>query len=144
MKPPLSLLRQAFGHPHYLFVKIVPQGFLLDDQPLRELRGRLRKIQLLRKRFEEGFLVCDSPDGLRARDGTLCDTCRHAQCRPQLRLHLAEDSFLYVMDLATTSARNLLHLEACATTAGETLESWDLKLTVVDRGHWGEVCFDKL
>ena len=140
-------LFRAFAAPLTRLVKLTPEGFLIRDEGgeevCPELSGRLRKMQLLRKRFEDHLLVCQSADGATADDGTACEGCLHPRCRPQLRIHLAEGPAVYVIDLNVTSARNLLALQEQAEAAGGALEDWTLRAAVVPRGYWGEVRFTR-
>jgi hypothetical protein len=137
-------LRAAFRRPTYLIVKITPRGFEVEDALFDELAGRVTKLTLIRKLFEQGAPVCSSPDGIRANDGTLCDECRHPSCQPRLRVHLASDAAVFLLDLPATSAHNLLELEDQVVARGERLLDWIVKLTVAERGHWGEVVFEPL
>mgnify|MGYP001236370613 FL=1 len=144
MTPDRGTMRRAFAKPTVLLVRVSPKDFLLGQDRVTALYGRITQQRLLRKLFQEGDLVCDATDGLRARNGTSCDACRHPQCRPWLRIHLASQDRLYIVDLAVTSAQNLLDLEDQAIAAGARLHDWTVKLTIRERGSWGEVCFQKL
>jgi hypothetical protein len=142
VKPDRSTLLRAFAPHTILLVRVTPSGFLIDGEPHDRLEGRVTRQQLLRKRFQDGKLVCDSTDGVRARNGTRCETCLHDQCRPWLRIHLASTERTYVLDLAVTSAQNLLALEDQVSADAPALRDSTLRLTVRDRGRWGEVCFE--
>jgi hypothetical protein len=144
MNPDSRTLRRAFAKPTTFLVKVSPQGFLIHDELSLELTGRVGKTHLVRKLFQDGVLSCDSKDGREARNGTLCADCRHPRCRPQLRIHLHREPVVYILDLAFTSAQSLLALEAEAMEQGETLDQWNLRLTVRNHGYWGEVCFERL
>lgn len=138
-----NALRRAFA-PRSSFVRVTPKGFVVHDELRSEMTASLCGIQLIRKLFENGSLSCDSSDGTQARDGTLCDECRHPQCRPQLRLEITSDSERYVLDLSSTSARNLFAIEDEVEEHGDKLMNCTLRLFVIDRGHWGEVCFERI
>ena len=137
-------LLEAFLARVFVPVRVTRKGFLYHGELGSELQGRIAKRQLVRKLFEESRLVCDSKDGIRARDGTLCEECRHPRCRPQLRIQLAQGSTTFVMDLATTSAQNLLSIEGKAKAAGDHLQDWELRLAVLDQDTWGEVTFERV
>jgi len=144
MNHPKRQMCMAFRRPTTFLVKITPKGFVLSalgEEPVPELTGRIAKIRIIRKRFADGVLVCDAPDGSHARNGTTCAQCLHPRCRPLLRCHLADRGLLYVIDLAYTSAENLFAIEDQAADAGDQLEAWHLRLRIVDRGYWGEVQF---
>jgi hypothetical protein len=137
-------LRRAFARPTTRLGKVTAQGFLIDDEVHPELTGRIAKLRLLRKLFEDDVLLCDSQDGIQARNGTSCEGCRHPRCRPQLRLHLHQGVVIYVLDLNLTSANNLFRIEDQAEKEGIPLDHWILRLTVRNRGHWGEVRFQRV
>ena len=144
MKNKKQSIRQAFQKPPCLLVKVLPKGFCVEDQIIEKLTGRIVKSRLIRKRFEENTLVCDSLDGELSREGRMCSECRHADCRPLLRIHLFSDGIRYVIDLAFTAANNFFCMEDQAEARGEKIKEWDLSLYVVDHGRWGEVRFDRV
>ena len=137
-------MRRAFRAPTHVAVKVTPEGFEIVDERVAELCGRVRQVTLVRKLFEDNFLACSSPDGVRGTDGKLCDECRHPMCQPRLRLRLATDTVLYLLELNATSARNYFRLEDQATAAKTHIARWPLRLSVVSHGYWGEVCFERL
>src|SRR6185369_11264529 len=55
-----SRIREAFEKPVTLWAKITPTGFLLegDDSPVQNLEGRVIRVQLVRKLFRDGALIC--------------------------------------------------------------------------------------
>jgi hypothetical protein len=146
MSPDRTNLRRAFQRPAVFPVRITPKGFVVEGEllPLPALRGRIAKTVLVRKLFEDGFLVCDSKDGIRSRKGVLCDECRHPSCRPLVRMQLADGPLVHLLDLPFTSAKNFFALEDEAQRAGVSLASWLLELTVTDHETWGEVRFTRL
>jgi hypothetical protein len=136
-------VHEAFRKPPVRLVRVLADGFLVEGRSLASLTGRVTRTRLLRKRFDAGALVCDSLDGIQARNGTICEACRHPDCRPWLRVHLATADDVYLIDLAVVSARNFLAVEEAAAHQGQDLSRWTLRLTVVSRGRWGEVRFDR-
>jgi hypothetical protein len=137
-------IRDAFRRPAPCFIRVTSTGFLIDGKTCLDLVGRPATYRLLRKLFEDGQLVCDSPDGLTARNGTLCDACRHPRCRPLLRLHLVGTTSNYVLDLPASSAENFFAVEDQALAEGDRIDRWTLHLTVTPNGTWGEVHFERL
>ncbi len=144
MKKEKKSLRGAFRKPPCILVKVLPVGFVVEDQITEELTGRLANVRLIRKRFEEKVLACDSSDGERSKEGRVCAQCLHADCRPSLRIHLISEGITFVIDLAFTAANNYFSLEDQAEDDGENIRDWFLSLHVVNRGHWGEICFEKV
>jgi hypothetical protein len=143
MNENLERIRSAFRSPVHLSVKVTPEGFDVDGHLFPELIGRIVKVSLLRKRFQDGVLACTSPDGLRSTDGTLCDSCCHPECQPRLRAQLLCGQIVYTLELAASSARNLLATQEQAERQGSHLWLWPLRLTVESRGYWGQVRFQK-
>ena len=140
---PQAAIRRAFLLPTQILVRVTTQGFVVADEKVTELSGRLQQVRLIRKLFEDGTLVCDSPDGFEARNGTLCDECRHPRCRPQLRFVLDRGAIHYLLDINATSARNLIALEDELTAEGLRIEDCPVTLRIVSHGHWPEVRFDR-
>jgi hypothetical protein len=137
--------REAFAHPTLFLVKLTPEGFSIDGQVHSQLAGRIHKTRLLRKLFDDsGALLCHSKDGMRAVNGTLCAACLHPRCRPGLRIHFGEGARQYLLDLNATSAQNLVALEEHLSLQNLKLEGRRLLLSVLNRGHWGEVRFESL
>jgi len=143
MSPANNALRRAFTAPTHLLVRVSRDGFLIHDELVTEIFGRVRTTRLLRKLFKDGALVCDSTDGVVARNGTRCAECAHPRCRPALRLTLVRDCALYVLDLSAASARNFFAIEDQAAACGADIEAWTLRATVLARDTWGEVTFDR-
>lgn len=138
-------LRRAFQRPSYFPVKVTPSGFEVDGlDEYEKLRGRILKMTLIRKLFDDGSIVCSSPDGTTAENGTLCESCQHPRCQPRLRIHLGRDELVYVLDLAPSSARNLFATEDRAESEGDRLEDWILELSVIEHDSWGEVVFERV
>ena len=136
-------VRREFGRECYSYVKVTPRGFKVDvnNDLVEGFRGRVDRATVIRKLFEDGVLTCDSKDGVRGRDEIICAQCRHARCRPMMRIHFLCAGIHLVIDLAPTSAQNLVALEQ----RGDVdLETAELNIAVLDRGHWGEVTFQVL
>ena len=145
MSADLPRIRRAFGRPAFRFVRVTPTGFVIEDEdPVDELTGRIRKTHLVRKLFSEGTLACDSKDGITARNGTLCDECRHPRCHANLRVHIQEGPAVHVLDLAPSAAKALLAFADVLEAKHIELDDVPVRLTVEDKGHWGLVHIDRL
>lgn len=136
-----KVLRFAFKRPVSVLVKIARDGFRIDDDLTPAIEGRVVKTALLRKRFDGSVLICVSQDGITARNGTACESCLHPLCRPQLRIYVHDGVVSHVIDLAATSARNFFRVEDEIGRRELMVSDVVLRLTVVDRHRWGEVCF---
>ncbi len=141
-----SALRLAFQHPVLVPVRVTRLGFLTRNAsaPIGSLEGHVTRMVSLRTRFDRGSIVCSSPDGTRSMDGFPCVECLHPRCRLQLRIHLRDGLLLYVLHLNVSSANNILDLESEARHDGDELCRRRLKLTVLDRGTWPEILFQRL
>lgn len=143
----MSASRRPFAPRPLLWVRVTPQGFLFreTEETVAALEGHVVKQRLRRKLFLDGMPACSSPDGVASLDGKIrCDDCRHPICLPQIRLQIADRHAHYLLDLAISSMRNFLDLEAEIQAQGLRLESRRLRLTMINRGHWGEVRFERI
>ncbi len=71
-----------------------------------------------------------------------CAQCRlRAQCTPQVRLDLFVDAEPFRLLLAHTSARNFLVYEATLRQKYLAMEQCLHRITVTNRGSWGELRF---
>ena len=136
-------IRQAFLPPLQVPVKVTAQGFEVDGEVFPELIGRVRRVSLARKLFEDSILTCQSQDGVSGTGGKICDRCRHPQCQPRLRLQLDSGHVVHLLELPPSSAKNLLAMVDAAERQRAHLWDWTLRLTVENRGHWGEVRFQR-
>lgn len=138
-------LRQAFRKPTYLPVRVTFRGFEVADGHYETLQGTVIRVSLARKLFRDGIFTCSSSDGVRADDGKECDSCRHPLCQPRLRLQLlVQRALIYVLELPSTSADNFFTLEDQLEREGVDLTDCVVRLAVIDRGHWGEVSFERV
>lgn len=144
MSLPEKELRQAFRRHPRVVARVTPHGFAFFDQEVPHFEGRIAKAHVVRKLFWDSVLACFSQDGVRARDGTLCDDCRHPRCQPQMRIHLHERHAVFLVDLAYSSARNLIALLDELDGEGLAVDDVTLRLSVLDHGRWGEVVFARL
>jgi hypothetical protein len=140
-------VRSDFRRVLVVYVRVTPHGFVLRQtgEPVVDLTGHVVKQRLQRKLFLDGQIECSSGDGEVAYDGKIrCADCMHPLCRPQIRLELADRNALYLIDLAISSAQNFLDLEDALGAEGIALPKQRLRLTVVDRGYYGEIVFARV
>jgi len=136
-----NVVRGAFQRPVSVLVKIDNHGFRIDDDLTTAIEGRVVKTMLLRKRFDGSVLISDSQGGVTARNGTACESCLQPLCRQQLRIYVHDGVVSHVIDLAATSVRNFFRIEDEIRRRALMVSDVVLRLTVVDRYRWGEVCF---
>jgi hypothetical protein len=142
VQPLREILHAAFKR--YLSVRA--HGFELQPgEPLRPtLVARILGLGAARTLYQQRQPRCRSLDGLAPLDepNRSCAGCRlRAQCTPQLRLDLFVDAQPLRLLLAYTSAKNALLYEAGLRQRGLSIEEPLHRLTVINRGSWGEVRF---
>jgi hypothetical protein len=142
VQPLREILHAAFKR--YLSVR--PRGFELHPgEPLRPtLQGRIVSTGAARTLYQARRPRCRSLDGIAplADPHRTCADCRlRAQCTAQLRLDLFVDAQPWRLLLAFTSAKNYLLYEAQLRQGGLSIEDRLHRLTVINRGSWGEVRF---
>lgn len=137
-------LRALLHRATFINVRVTSRGFEHGTSTAFEIEGYAAKAQVVRKLFENRALACYSGDGITGRDGARCQSCPRLRCQPMIRLHFRQPGTIFVIDLATTSAQNYLRIAENAEAVGEQIHEWPLRLTVINRGHWGEVDFERL
>jgi hypothetical protein len=142
VQPLREILHAAFQR--YLSVR--PHGFELQPgEPLRPtLEGRIVSRGAARTLYQQRKPRCRSLDAIAALDepNRTCASCRlRAQCTPQLRLDLFVDAQPFRLLLAWTSAKNFLLYETQLRQRSIAIEDRLHRITVVNRGSWGEVRF---
>lgn len=123
------------------YANVVPGGFNVAGLTVPELAGHIVQMRLVRKSFDHGCLVCHSRDGLRGRDDRFCRTCDIPACRDYAQIELASGDVVYTIDLAASSARNLAYFLERRFARNCPLQA-PVRLTVLNQGNWGEVCFN--
>ena len=142
VQPLREILHAAFKR--YLSVR--PHGFELQPgEPLRPtLEARIVSSGAARTLYQERKPRCRSLNAITPLDdpNRTCATCRlRAQCTPQLRLDLFVDAQPFRLLLAWTSAKNFLLYDTALRQRNIAIEDRLHRLTVVNRGSWGEVRF---
>lgn len=138
-------IRQELQRQRPIQVRVGPEGFDLDGTIAKELTGRVYEATLTRKLFVDRKLQCRSPDGTRASDGiTECAACDHrlATCQPILKIRVVlSDGRHCAIDLAASSARNLIQLDDQLDRTDIPLPARHLRLTLVHHERWQEIQF---
>ncbi|MBF8287084.1 MAG: hypothetical protein HW381_192 [Candidatus Rokubacteria bacterium] len=148
----LKLLNEEFASPVRTRARSLPNGFLVAESRYPALRGRIVAWTLIRKLFESERLVCWSNNGERSTTGQACALCpSRPACSRRLRLDLEEvhgeradgrDRLgALTLELNFTSCRNFLAYALRLGRAHLDVPDLPARLTVVERGGWGEVCF---
>ena len=145
LQPLRAILQQA--RRRYLTVR--PHGFELNPgERLRPtLEVRILSFGSARTLYQERKPLCRSLDGIQPTTSKAQRRCAECALRPrctsQVRLDLLADTQPFRLLLAHTSARNFLLYETQLRERGEALEGGLHRLTVINRGSWGELRFER-
>jgi hypothetical protein len=145
LQPLRAFLQQA--PRRYLTVR--PHGFALHpDAPLRPtLAVRILSFGAARTLYQHRKPLCRSLDGIEptAPQGRrrCADCALHPRCTSQVRLDLLAEAQPYRLLLAHTSARNFLLYETHLRERGGALDEGLHRMTVMNRGSWGELRFER-
>ena len=142
LQPLRAFLQQA--RRRYLTVR--PHGFALHPgERLRAvLEVRILSFGNARTLYQERKPLCRSLDAIRPLSAgqRTCATCTlRTRCTTQVRLDLLVDTQPFRLLLAHTSAKNFLLYEAQLRQRDLPLYELLHRLTVVNRGSWGELRF---
>lgn len=139
-------LRELLYRACVRFLTVRPLGFQLDSkEPLRQtIQTRIVGHGAARSHYVNRKPNCRSLDGIHPikepeRD---CDQCKvKVKCTPQVRVDLIVDGRPFRMLLSYTSARSFLLYESDLKRRGIELDSITHKISVINRGSWGELRF---
>lgn len=146
-RPDVEPLREVLHRALVRYLTVRPRGFELDHgERLRPVvEARILGHGGARTLYENRRPKCRSLDGLRPLTGDLSRSCAdctdRARCVPQARVDLIVDRRPFRMLLAYSSARSFLVYEAELRQRGRRIEDLVTKITVVNRGSWGELRF---
>jgi len=127
------------------YATVRPDGLVLDPRaaPLTDVVAKCVRSGPARTLYQEKRPACRSLDGVRSLTGRECATCpERSGCTPQILIDLEIDRLPYRLLLSFTSAKNFLLLADRLGREGRPLGGALLRVRVVNRGRWGEVCFE--
>jgi hypothetical protein len=145
LQPLRAFLQQA--RRRYLTVR--PHGFELNrGERLRAvLEVRILSFGNARTLYQDRKPLCRSLDGIEptAPQGQrrCADCALRPRCTAQVRLDLLVDTQPYRLLLAHTSAKNFLLYETRLRQRGGALYEGLHRITVINRGSWGELRFEQ-
>ncbi len=145
-RPDVQPLREILHAASKRYLSVRPRGFELQpgEPPRPSLEARILSSGAARTLYRKRKPRCRSLDGIAPLDDSsrTCATCRvRTQCTPQLRLDLFVDAQPFRLLLAWTSAKNFLLYEARLRQRSISFEDRLHRITVINRGSWGEVRF---
>jgi hypothetical protein len=128
------------------FLRVTPNAFVYDHLELDSFPATIQAMSLLRKRFSNGRLVCFSPDGSSAKDGSPCPSCPHRpSCLPRIRLRLGPSSHHLptpiFLELSFSSAKNYLNFFSFLLAHNLDPALTPCRISLTNRGQWAEVSF---
>ena len=146
-RPDVEPLRELLHRALVRYLTVRPRGFELQPgdriRPLVE--ARILGYGGARTFYRDRKPQCRSLDGVRPVTGDTdrsCADCEaRARCTPQVRLDLIVERRPFRLLLAYSSAHAFLVYEAELRQRRYAIEDVVTKITVVNRGSWGELRF---
>ncbi len=139
-----SSLTDLFADAFARYLTVRPSGLQMPHGLiLQTLHARLLACRPARTLYENHQPRCRSLDGIQSiTESRTCSACLlRKTCTPQIHLELLHDRVPYRLLLAYTSARNFMSFVSRLRQQGQPVENADIRLSVRDRGRWGELFF---
>ncbi len=146
-RPDVEPLRELLHRALVRYLTVRPRGFELQpgDRLWPVVEARILGYGGARTFYRDRKPQCRSLDGVRPVTGDTdrsCADCEaRARCTPQVRLDLIVERRPFRLLLAYSSARAFLVYEAELRQRRVAIEDVVTKITVVNRGSWGELRF---
>jgi len=146
-RPDVEPLRELLHRALVRYLTVRPRGFELhpDRPPRSVVEARILGHGGARTLYENRRPKCRSLDGVRPVTGDLRRSCaecaQRSRCVPQVRVDLIVDRRPFRLLLAYSSARAFFGYEAELRQRRRRIEDVLTKITVVNRGSWGELRF---
>jgi hypothetical protein len=146
-RPDVEPLREILHRVLVQYLTVRPRGFELQrGERLRPVvEARILGYGGARTFYQDRKPVCRSLDGVRPVTGDTDKSCAEcearARCTPQVRLDLIVERQPFRLLLAYSSARAFFVYEAELRQRDVAIEDITTKITVVNRGSWGELRF---
>ncbi len=139
-------LREILQCAQRRYLNVRPHGFALNpgSPPRPLLETRILGFGGARTRYHNRKPLCRSLDGIRpiSEGQRTCAECNlRSHCTSQVRLDLLADTQPFRLLLAHTSAKNFLLYETELHHRGVKLYEVLHRITVINRGSWGELRF---
>lgn len=150
MEGDVAALREVLHAALVRYLTVKPHGFELEPggRLRRTVEARILGFGGARTLYRQRKPACRSLDGVRPITGDRerrCALCAdHDRCTPQVRVDLIVERAAYRLLLAYTSAKAFLAYEGELRQRQVAIEHVLTKITVVDRGRWGELRFSAL
>ncbi|MFH1037814.1 MAG: hypothetical protein V1789_03980 [PVC group bacterium] len=139
-----STMRELAARAFARYLRVLPSGFQLSpDNIVPSLLARVLQYRPARTLYKNRKPVCRSLDGIRSlKKEQDCASCLFRKvCTPQICLEILHQGVPWRLILAYTSARNFLLFVSNLKKKGMPIEDSTIRISVRDRGRWGEVYF---
>ena len=146
-RPDLQPLREILQQAQRRYLTVRPHGFELNPgERLRPvLEARILSFGSARTLYQDRKPLCRSLDAIRpttAKEHRTCAECAlRTRCTSQVRLDLLVDTQPWRLLLAHTSAKNFLLYETQLRERGIALYEGLHRMSIINRGSWGELRF---
>jgi hypothetical protein len=137
-------MRDLFARTFCRYVRISPAGIQIPpDKPVSEISAQILGFRPARTLYQNRKPACRSLDAIQSvTDNHTCATCLfRRQCTPQICLDFLYQNCPCRLLLAYTSARNFMRFVSALQKQKQPVEDSHVRITVRDRGRWGEVAF---
>lgn len=124
------------------YITVSPSGFLIDERLVPFIDARIHGYGAARTLYRGRKPHCRSLNAVHSIQGKLCNDCLDRKhCTSQVRIDLLVAHHPYRLLLAYSSAKNFLLYVAALPARGIPLDRILTRITVLDRGSWGELKF---
>lgn len=142
----LAPIRQIMAQSMARYATLTPKGVMLEfaSVPYNPLPVSMITYRPARTRYLERKPVCRSLNGICAIDRRQsCAFCKNARtCTAQIAFDFHYRALPFRLLLAYTSAANFMAMLRRLGTTGKPYEGANIEIKVIDRGRWGEACFE--
>lgn len=146
-RPDIDPLRAILHRALVRYLTVRPAGFELQSgEPLQaSVDARILGYGGARTLYEQHKPACRSLDGIRPIMGDTTRVCvdcpQLGRCTPQVRLDLIVDRRPFRLLLAHSGAKAFFAFEGQLRHRRLALEDVTVRITVANRGNWGELRF---
>jgi hypothetical protein len=142
----IASVREILAQSCAAYATVTPKGLILPAvlTPYNPLTVTIIAYKPARTRYLNRKPICRSLDGLNSIDNqNKCVCCPNARtCTPQICLAILYKNLPLRLLLAFTSAKNFLSFLPKLKASARPFENASVTIRIIDRGRWGEVCFD--
>lgn len=145
MTPPIHTIRELIAQSYAQYLDIKPSGFSIGNKKLpSQINATIVIFKPARTLYLNKKPTCRSLNGIISlkKNRSCADCDMKKSCTPQICLQVFYENIPLRLMLAYTSAKNFLKLITVMKNKGISSDGAHIRISVKDRGRWGEVCFE--